>query len=82
MQALRKIIDVSGSSVTVELPPDWFGLTKAEVIVLPVNLEEFARESNTAMTMQELVDRFSGSIPDFPDRPPQGEYEIRRSFDD
>ena len=82
MQALRKIIDVSGSSVTVELPPDWSGLTKAEVIVLPVNLEEFARESNTAMTMQELFERFSGSIPDFPDRAPQGEYEIRRSFDD
>ena len=82
MQALRKIMDVSGSSLTVELPPDWAGLEKAEVIVLPVDQSDIAEISRPAMTMEELVKRFSGAIPDFPDRLPQGKYETRRSFDD
>ncbi len=81
MQALRKIVDISGSSFTVDLPPEW-QLTKAEVIVLPINPADFAEISNPAMTMEELVKRFYGAIPDFPDRLPQGEYETRRSFDD
>jgi hypothetical protein len=81
MQALRKIVDISGSSITVDLPPDW-QLTKAEVIVLPINLADFGEISQPAMTMEELVKRFYGAIPDFPDRLPQGEYETRRSFDD
>ena len=82
MQALRRIMDVSGSSLTVELPPDWAGLDKAEVIVLPIDKADFAKISQPAMTMEELVKRFYGAIPDFPDRLPQGEYETRRSFDD
>ncbi|MGA9396097.1 MAG: hypothetical protein WBV56_12250 [Azonexus sp.] len=82
MQALRKIMDVSGSSLTVELPPDWIGLDKAEVIVFPVGQGDLAEITQPAMTMEELVKRFSGAIPDFPDRLPQGEYEVRRNFDD
>jgi len=82
MQALRKIMDISGSSLTVELPPDWAGLDKAEVIVLPVDKADFGENVHLAMTMEELVKRFSGAIPDFPDRLPQGQYETRRSFDD
>ncbi len=82
MQALRKIMDISGSSLTVELPPDWAGLDKAEVIVLPVDKADFGEIVHPAMTMEELVKRFSGAIPDFPDRLPQGQYETRRSFDD
>ncbi len=82
MQALRRIMDISGSSLTVELPPDWAGLDRAEVIVLPVDKTDFSEIAQPAMTMEELVKRFSGAIPDFPDRLPQGQYEIRRSFDD
>ena len=82
MPALRKIIDVSGHSVTVELPPSWAGLGKAEVIVLPISNIDAEAVVQPAMTMEELVKRFSGSIPDFPDRPSQGEYEVRRGFDD
>ncbi len=82
MQALRRIMDISGSSLTVELPPDWAGLDRAEVIVLPVDKADFSEIAQPAMTMEELVKRFSGAIPDFPDRLPQGQYEIRRSFDD
>ncbi len=82
MQALRKIMDISGSSLTVELPPDWAGLDRAEVIVLPVEKADFSEIPQPALTMEELVKRFSGAIPDFPDRFPQGQYEIRRSFDD
>lgn len=78
MQALRKIIDVTGSSVTVELPPDW-QLQKAEVIVLPVGNEE--PQSDAKASWEAFVKRTMGSIPDFPDRFPQGEYEVRKSFD-
>jgi len=80
MQALRRIVDVSGSSLTVELPPDWAGLDKAEVIVLPVGDEMTQSESRESW--ESFVRRTMGSIPDFPDRFPQGEYEIRKSFDD
>ena len=79
MQALRKIVNVSGSSLTVNLPADWH-LTKAEVIVLPVSDEMEQMESKESW--EAFVKRTMGSIPDFPDRFPQGEYEIRRSFDD
>jgi|APHig6443718053_1056840.scaffolds.fasta_scaffold436616_2 hypothetical protein len=79
MQALRKIVNVSGSSLTVDLPADWH-LTKAEVIVLPVSDEMEQMESKESW--EAFVKRTMGSIPDFPDRFPQGEYEIRRSFDD
>ena len=78
MQALRKIIDVTGSSVTVELPPEWL-LQKAEVIVLPVGNEE--PQSDAKASWEAFVKRTMGSIPDFPDRFPQGEYEVRKSFD-
>ena len=79
MQALRKIIDVTGSSVTVELPPEW-QLQKAEVIVLPVGNEE--PQSDAKASWEAFVKRTMGSIPDFPDRVPQGDYEVRKSFDD
>lgn len=79
MQALRKIVEVSGTSLTVQLPADWH-LTKAEVIVLPVGDEETQSESRESW--EAFVKRTMGSIPDFPDRFPQGEYEIRQNFDD
>ena len=77
MQALRKIVDISGSSLTVDLPADWH-LTKAEVIVLPVSDEMEQMESKESW--EAFVKRTMGSIPDFPDRFPQGEYEIRQEF--
>ncbi|QLQ24570.1 MAG: hypothetical protein HZT41_06655 [Dechloromonas sp.] len=79
MQALRKIVDVSGTSLTVQLPADWH-LTKAEVIVLPADNE--GTQSESRESWETFVKRTTGSIPDFPDRFPQGEYESRRSFDD
>ena len=79
MQALRRIVDISGSSLTVDLPADWH-LTKAEVIVLPVSDEMEQMESKESW--EAFVKRTMGLIPDFPDRFPQGEYEIRKSFDD
>jgi hypothetical protein len=79
MQALRRIVDISGSTLTVQLPADW-NVTKAEVIVLPLGDETERTESRESW--EAFVKRTMGSIPDFPDRLPQGEYEIRRSFDD
>lgn len=82
MQALRKIVDVTGPTLTIDLPPDWAGLVTAEVIVLPINEADVTDIAAPANTMEDLVRRFYGAIPDFPDRAPQGEYEVRRSFDD
>ena len=82
MQALRKIVDISGSSLTVELPQDWAGLDRAEVIVLPADSTDLGQVARPAMTMEDLVKRFSGAIPDFADRLPPGQYETRRSLDD
>jgi virulence-associated protein VagC len=79
MQALRKIVNVSGASLTVDLPADWH-LTKAEVIVLPVGDE--VTQSESRESWETFVKRTMGSIPDFPDRFPQGDYEIRKGFDD
>lgn len=78
MQAIRKFVDVTGSSVTIDLPPDWH-LKKAEVIVLPIDESGEAAQKES---WESFVGRTMGSIPDFPDRFPQGEYEARQSFDD
>lgn len=79
MQALRKIIEVSGSSLTLDLPEE-LQRSRLEVIVFPVSKGESLPE--TQEDWPEFVRRTLGSIPDFPDRAPQGEYEIRRGFDD
>lgn len=79
MQALRKVVDVSGDSITVDLPPEW-RLQKLEVIILPV--DEFVDTSKQRLSWETFVRQTYGSIPDFPARAPQGEFEIRRSLDD
>lgn len=79
MQALRKIIDVTGSSVTVELPPDW-RLQKAEIIVLPLGNDE--PQSDFQSLLGSLRQAHDGLDPGFSeDRVPQGDYEVRH-FDD
>ena len=79
MQALRKIVDVPGASLTLDLPVE-LQRSRVEVIVLPVSKEESL--SATQDSWQDFVRKTMGSIPDFPDRAPQGEYEIRSGFDD
>lgn len=79
MQALRKVVEVSGSSVTVDLPPEW-RLQKLEVIVLPV--DELVDTRQQRQSWEAFVRQTYGSIPDFPERESQGEFEIRRSLDD
>jgi len=79
MQALRKVVEVSGDSVTVDLPPEW-RLQKLEVIVLPV--DELVDTSKQRSSWETFVRQTYGSIPDFPDREPQGDFENRRSLDD
>jgi hypothetical protein len=49
---------------------------------LPIDKADVAEISQPVMSMEALVKRFYGAIPDFPDRLPQGKYETRRSFDD
>ncbi len=79
MHAIRKIIAPVGRRVSVELPEDWPETASAEVIVLPL---ESAAPMKPAISFDEWMDMTWGSLPDFPDRFPQGEYEIRKSFDD
>lgn len=79
MQALRKIVDAPGAILTLDLPEE-LQRSRVEIIVLPVSTEEWPAEPRESW--QDFVRKTMGSIPDFPDRAPQGEYEIRRGFDD
>lgn len=79
MQAIRKIVSPVGRLVSVELPEDWPESASAEVIVFPV---ESSSPPEHKLSFSEWMDLTWGSIPDFPDRFPQGEYEIRKSLDD
>jgi len=61
MIALRQIQTISGDSVTIQLPPEFKNYQQAEIIILP--LEESFKQNNT----ESFIQRFAGSIPDFPD---------------
>ena len=61
MIALRQIQTIAGDSVTIQLPPEFKNYQQAEIIILP--LEESFKQNNT----ESFIQRFAGSIPDFPE---------------
>jgi hypothetical protein len=70
MEAIRQIYDSGPDFVTI--PPE-LRRRRLEVIILPLETPEDAPKSPT----NEDVIKFFGSMPDFPERGPQGEYETR-----
>jgi hypothetical protein len=59
---------------TISIPPEW-RRRRVEVIILPLDEGEPALDSVGGT--DDDVARFFGSIPDLPDREPQGGYERR-----
>lgn len=55
---------------------------KVEIIILPLDEESVQMVSNgddASLPDAEIL-KFAGSLPDFPEREPQGEYEVREEF--
>ena len=68
MNAVKSTYKVAPVSIPV---PEEFHKKSIEVIFLP--LEEERKDTD--------IGRFFGSIPDFPDRAPQGDHQTRESFE-
>ncbi|MBI4791085.1 MAG: hypothetical protein HY782_28985 [Chloroflexi bacterium] len=58
----------------LELP---VGIPNSEVVVIVVPLAPEKKSPEDLGWPPGLLDTFAGSIPDFPDRAPQGGYEVR-----
>jgi len=67
MNAVKSIYKKAPTSIPV---PEEFQDKSIEVIFLPI--EDERKDIN--------ISRFFGALPDFPDRAPQGELQIRDSF--
>lgn len=86
MEAIRQVYESSPDVITITVPEE-MRARPVEVIVQPLEeeptLEQMA--ARWGMKLEEVNDlhalRFAGSMPDFPPREPQGEYEVRREFD-
>lgn len=70
MNAMRTTYEDLPETVTLTIPRE-MAHKRAEIIVLV--------DESSAPAGKSLTD-FFGSIPDFPDRAPQGEYEKRESL--
>jgi len=71
---IREIRNLDQTQIVLELPQEWRG-KRVEIIVLPLeDKAEGLREWPEGFFTEVL-----GSLPDFPDRAPQGELEERLS---
>jgi hypothetical protein len=85
METIRQVYEHSPDVITIDVPEELRD-RRVEVIVQPLKeeptLEELA--ARWGMKLEEVKDlhglRYAGSIPDFPPREPQGEYEVRQPF--
>jgi len=75
MRAFRQIIDDPDEFIPV--PPE-VQHRRTEVIFLVQDAVVFSpTETNTGSVQDPDIAKFFGSIPDFPEREPQGELELR-----
>ena len=86
METLRQVYENSPDVITINVPEELRD-RRVEVIVQPLDeeptLEQLA--ARWGLKLEEVKDLhmlcLAGSMPDFPPREPQGEYEVRREFD-
>ena len=71
MIALRQIEMIENDSITIHLPAEFSNYQQAEVIILP--LEETLKHDST----EQFIQRFAGSIMDFPEIESEGEIQER-----
>ena len=79
MEAIRQIYESLPATISV---PQALRNRRAEIIIFPLDEEQSLPESNG--TEQIILDagalEFAGCLPDFPEREPQGEYEVREEL--
>ena len=85
MKTIRRIYERMPETISV--PPE-LRSRRAEVIILPLDevsdADELEPKAVNGQTESETADpgitQFFGCLPDFPEREPQGEYEIREEL--
>ena len=83
MEAVRQIYEKLPETITMPLE---MRDQRVEVILRPMEKEPdiAALAAELGMKPEEILDphilKFAGSMPDFPPRDPQGEYEKREEF--
>jgi hypothetical protein len=85
MKTIRRIYERMPETISV--PPELHS-RRAEVIILPLDEAADTDESelkgvngqSESETADPLIGQFFGCLPDFPEREPQGEYEIREEL--
>ena len=79
MSAIRQIYENMPAIINV---PHVMQNRKAEIIIFPLDEESAISVNNS--DQQLMADagalEFAGCLPDFPEREPQGEYEVREEF--
>ena len=78
MEAIRQIYECSPELISLPL-----GLRnrRIEVIILPLDEEPSPLANNGEQQIADIEAlEFAGCLPDFPEREPQGEYEIREEL--
>lgn len=84
MEAIRQVYERLPETITI---PPALRDRRVELILLPLDEEPdvAALAAEFGMKPEEVIDlhglRFAGSIPDFPPRAPQGEYEVRQELE-
>jgi len=81
MKTIRRIYERMPETISV--PPE-LRSRRAEVIILPLDeiadVDEPESKAVESEVADPLITQFFGSLPDFPEREPQGEYEIREEL--
>lgn len=80
MEAIRQIYECSPALISV---PPALRNRRLEIILLPLDEEPVLPASNgseVSLPDAEIL-KFAGSLPDFPEPEPQGEYKIREELE-
>lgn len=80
MQIIREIRTVTTPSITIQIP-EVLRQQALEILILPVISDalrpQYQKESDEESWPKDLIRRFSGCLPDFPDVESEGPYEDR-----
>ncbi|MCB1190452.1 MAG: hypothetical protein H7A23_16230 [Leptospiraceae bacterium] len=73
MIALRQVQKIQGNVLTIELSPDFTNYKQVEIIILPI-------EETTYNNTEAFIERFAGSIIDFPELKDESILEERENL--
>ena len=73
MQAVREIRNITTDTITIHVPVE---MRHHRVEIILLTLDEGVHQHRTWPT--DFIAHFAGSLPDFPQRLPEGDYENRK----